>query len=238
MKNGILLFIVLMLGSNVFAQRDDIVLTKEKKEFAFNSIKELKDGALVVRLKTNHRKIEIIERNLNNPNLTKAQRKRQEAILEGTLKTRDEFNEAITNMFLDSFTFCPIYVMYDTCSTALNSGVREGLFLGKDNKVDPTIKINETDIFIVNYKKSGAEFPFDVLRVRKLKEKLEDPFPYYVALRASWINQVNTPRASRAVEQLNRKFYSFYKRSLEYDKKLEERAARNAANNATEPSKS
>lgn len=238
MKNGILLFIVLMLGSNVFAQRDDIVLTKEKKEFAFNSIKELKDGALVVRLKTNHRKIEIIERNLNNPNLTKAQRKRQEAILEGTLKTRDEFNEAIANMFLDSFTFCPVYVMYDTCSSALNRGVREGLFLGKDNKVDPTIKINETDIFIVNYKKSGAEFPFDVLRVRKLKEKLEDPFPYYIALRASWINQVNTPRASRAVQQLNRKFYSFYKRSLEYDKKQEERAARNAANNATEPSKS
>ena len=64
MRNCILLCIVLMLGSNVFAQRDDIVLTKEKKEFAFNSIKELKEGALVVRLKTNQRKIEIIERNL------------------------------------------------------------------------------------------------------------------------------------------------------------------------------
>jgi hypothetical protein len=221
-----------MLGSSVFAQRDDIVLTKEKKEFAFNSIKELKDGALVVRLKTNQRKIEIIERNLRSPNLTKAQRKRQEAILEGTLKARDEFNEAIAGMFLDSFAFCPVYLMYDTCSSALNSGVREGLFLGTDKKINPAIKIKETSIFIVNYKERGAEFPFDVLRVQKLEERLEDPFPYYVALRASWVNQINTPRASKAVEQLDRKLYDFYRRVLEYDQKMEERAARNAANEA------
>jgi hypothetical protein len=238
MRNGILLFIVLMLGSNVFAQRDDIVLTKEKKEFAFNSIKELRKGALVVRLKTNQRKIEIIERNLRNPNLTKGQRKRQAAILTGTIKVRDEFNEAIASMFQDSFTFCPVYLMYDTCSSALNRGVREGLFLGKDNKVDPSIKIKEAHIFIVNYKERGAEFPFDVLRVRKLKERLEDPFPYYVSLRASWINQINSPRASKAVQYLNRKLYSFYRRSLDYDQKMEERAARNAANETVEPKKS
>lgn len=234
MRNCILLFIVLILGSSVFAQRDDIVLTKEKKEFAFSSIKELKDGALVVRLKTNQRKIEIIERNLRSPKLTKAQRKRQEAILEGTIKSRDEFNEAIAGMFLDSFSFCPVYLMYDTCSSALNSGVREGLFLGADKKINPAIKIKETSIFIVNYKERGAEFPFDVLRVQKLEERLEDPFPYYVALRASWINQINTPRASKAVEQLDRKLYSFYRRALEYDQKMEERAARNAANEAAE----
>lgn len=238
MRSCILLFIVLMLGSSIFAQRDDIVLTKEKKEYAFNSIKELKDGAMVVRLKTNHRKIEIIERSLRDPNLKKGQRKRQEAILAGTLKARDQFNEAIGTMFLDSFSFCPVYVMYDTCSRALNKGVREGLFLGRDNKIDPTIKIKEANIFIVNYKKSGAEFPYDVLKVRKLKEKLDDPFPYYVSLRESWVNQINTPRASRAVRHLNRKFYSFYRRSLEYDKKLEERAARNAANETTAPTKS
>lgn len=237
MRNCILLFMVLMLGSNVFAQRDDIVLTKEKKEYAFNSIKELKNGAMVVRLKTNHRKIEIIERSLRSPNLKKGQRKRQEAILEGVLKTRNQFNEAIATMFLDSFTFCPVYLMYDTCSKALNQGVREGLFLGENNKIDPSIKIKEANIFIVNYKESGAEFPYDVLRVRKLKEKLEDPFPYYVSLRASWINQVNTPRASKAVQHLNRKFYSFYRRSLDYDKKMAERAARNAANKAVEPVK-
>ncbi len=223
-----------MLGSSVNAQRDDIVLTKEKKEFAFKSIQDLKEGALVVRLKTNQRKIEILERNLRNPNLTKAQRRRQEAILEGTLKVRDDFNKAIGNMFRDSFSFCPVYLMYDTCSKALNQGVREGLFLGEDGKIDPSIKIQAPHVFIVNYKKSGADFPFDVLRVRRLEEKLEEPFPYYVALRESWINQVNSPRAARAVEQLNRKFYSFYSRALEYEKKMAERAARNAANKAAE----
>jgi len=222
MRNCILLFIVFMLGNSVFAQRDDIVLAKEKKEYAFNSIKELKDGAMVVRLKTNQRKIELIERNLKNTKLSKGQRKRQEGILEGTLKVRDEFNEAIRAMFLDSFDFCPVYLMYDTCSAALNKGVREGLFLGENKEIDPSIKITEANIFIINYKERGAEFPYDVLRVRKLKEKLEDPFPYYVSLRKSWINQINTPRASQAVQHLNRKLYGFYRRALESEMKAEE----------------
>ena len=84
--------------------------------------------------------------------------------------------------------------------------------------------------------KLGKEVFFQ--RREKLKERLEDPFPYYVALRASWINQINSPRASKAVQQLNRKLYSFYRRSLDYDKKMEERAARNAANKPVEPTKS
>lgn len=229
-KNCILLLALLGWGLSLSAQRDDIVLTKEKKEFAFNSIKELKDGALIVRLKTNQRKIEILERTLRDPKLTKHQRKRHENILKGTIRARDEFNDAIASMFLDSFSFCPIYLMYDTCSIALKKGQRSGLFLNTNKELEPSIMLEEPNVFIVNYKKRSGEFPFDILRVRKLEEKLNEPFPYYVALRESWVNQINTPRASRAVVQLNRKLYNFYYRALDYDKKMQERAARNAAN--------
>ncbi|BDS14786.1 hypothetical protein [Aureispira anguillae] len=236
-RTCILLLALLAWEINLFAQRDDIVLTKEKKEFAFNSIKELKNGVLVVRLKTNQRKIEILERTLRDPNLTKQQRKRHQNILEGTIRSRDEFNQAIGKMFEEAFSFCPVYLMYDTNSTALTNGETKGLFLNKKGELDETIELESTNVFIVNYKKRSAEFPFDILRVRKLKEKLEDPFPYYVAIRESWINQVNTPRAAAAVTQLDKKMASFYQRALDYDKKLAERAARNAANKAANAKK-
>lgn len=224
------LLVLVSLGGSLFAQRDDIVLTKEKKEFAFNSIKELKQGALVVRLKTNHRKIAILERTLKDPNLSSRQRDRHEGILKGTIRVRDEFNNALVAMFNKSFNFCPVYFMYDTSSTTLKNGAKTGIFLNAEKELDANIELKEDHVFLVNYKKKSAEFPFDVLRVQKLKERLEEPFPYYVSIRESWINQINSPRAAAAVGQLDQKLEAFYQRALEYDKKMAERAARNAAN--------
>ena len=235
-KNWFLILGLLYWAGTAIAQRDDIVLTKEKKEFAFNSIKELKEGALVVRLKTNHRKIEILERTLRNPKLTKQQRKRHENILAGTIKQRDGFNKAIAKMFMDSFRFCSVYLMYDTCTQALNNGTREGIFLDENHEYSSSITLKESHVFIINYKKKSAEFPFDILRMRKLKEKLEDPFPYYAAIRESWVNQVNAPRASQAVVQLDRRLHKFYDRALDYDDKMQKRAARKAANSNGEKS--
>lgn len=210
-------------------QRDDIELDKEKREFAFNSIKELKNGALVVRLQTNHRKIEILEATVRDPKLTDAQRKRHKAILDGTVKRRDEFNNAIATMFADSFRFCPVYLMYDTCSNALTKGVRKGLFLDTLLKVDTSIVLKEPHVFLVNYVKSNSDFPFDVLRVRKLLEKLDEPFPYYAAVRESWIDSANTRRAAGAVAELDRRFRRFLARALEYDEKQAEKAAKKKA---------
>lgn len=210
-------------------QRDDIELEKEKKEFAFNSIKELKNGALVVRLQTNHRKIAILEATLRDPKLKPAQYKRHKAILDGTVKRRNEFNETIAKMFADSFRFCPVYLMYDTCSDALAKGVRKGLFLNKQLQPDTSIELPEPNVFLVNYVKSNSDFPFDVLRVRKLHEKLDDPFPYFASVRESWINAVNTPRAASAVAELDRRFRRFHARALEYDEKQAEKAAKKKA---------
>lgn len=229
-KNCFLVVILLIVATAMIAQRDDIVLTKEKKEFAYNSIKELKDGALVVRLHTNHRKIQQLEMTLASSKLTKNQRKRHEGMLEGTIKRRDEFNIAIASMFADSFRFCPVYLMYDTNSTALTNGTRTGIFLNSDRVPDPTITLQEPHVFIVNYMESGSDFPFDVLRVRKLKEKLDEPFPYYAALRESWINPVNTPRAKSAVAELDRRFRRFYAQALKYDEKQEEKEIKKEEN--------
>ncbi|MCH2021616.1 MAG: hypothetical protein MK207_03975 [Saprospiraceae bacterium] len=220
LKYFFITFLLFYSGIVVFGQRDDIVVPKEKKAYAYSSIKELKEGAIVVRLKTNHRKIQLLEKTLKSNGLNKNQRKRHQAILDGTIAVRDAFNNAIADMFLDSFSFCPVYLMYDTCSNALKSGQKEGIFLNKDKTADSSIELNEPHVFLVNYKKSSGEFPFDVLRMQKLNDRLEDPFPYFIQLRESWINQINTPRAARAVVQLDRKLKNFYNRALAYDIKV------------------
>ena len=99
LKHSLSLFITILAVSSLWAQREDIVLQKERKEFAYQSIKELKEGALVVRLKTNQRKIQLLERTLRSSKLNKNQRKRHQAMLDGTLQTRNDFNEAIADMF-------------------------------------------------------------------------------------------------------------------------------------------
>ena len=68
-------------------------------------------------------------------------------------------------------------------------------------------------IFIINYKKKSSEFPFDVLRMQKLHERLDDPFPYYMQLRESWLNNVNSPRAAQAVIQLDKRLNVFLNRA-------------------------
>lgn len=225
LKYSLSLLFTLISLNFLWAQRADIVLQKERKEFAYQSIKELKEGALVVRLKTNHRKIQLLENTLKSSTLKKNQRKRHQAMLDGTIQTRDDFNKAIAGIFMDSFKFCTIYLMHDTSTTTLKKGVKSGIFLDSNQVVDPSIKLTETNIFVINYKKTSSEFPFDVLRMQKLKERLDDPFPYYMQLRESWLNQVNSPRAAQAVVQLDRKLKGFYSRALFYDQKKAEKAA-------------
>jgi hypothetical protein len=228
-KNWVLLLGLLCWAIAGTAQRDDILSVKEKKEFAFSSIKELKDGAIVVRLKTNHRKIKILENTLKSLKITDQQRNRHQRILNNTVNARDQLNKAISDMFLDSFTFCPVYLMYDTCSLDLTKGVRKGIFLNENKQLDTSITLSEKHIFLANHKRSGSDFPFDVLRLRKLKENLTDPFPYFVSLRESWIDAVNTPRAEMSVQILDRRLHGFYAQGLDYDIRKKEKEEKRAS---------
>jgi len=226
-----ILILLFLLASSTFCQgqRDDLVLPKEKKEFAFQSIKELKEGVIVVRLKARERKISSLEATLRNPKLNKRQRKRYQRILDGTIQRRDKWNNAIAGMFVDSFSFCPYYIMYDTASHALMNGQRQGMFLNDSLQIDPSIKIDAEHIFLINYRSQSGEFPFDVLLMRKLHERLEDPFPFFVQLRESWINNVNTPGAEKAVARLDRKLHNFYARAKAWEEKQAAKKAKKAS---------
>lgn len=224
--------LVLLLGcfqATLWAQREDIPLLKERQDFSARSIQELKNnGAIVLRLKTFHKKLAILERTLQSQELSPAQKKRHQAIYEATIRRRDAFNESLKSSFSKSFEFCPVYVMYDTSSKPLASGVRKGIFLNEQGEVDPTIELGEKHVFIASFKEKGATFPYDVLYVQRLEEKLCEPFPYNVPIRESWVNDINAPRAAKAVEQLDKKLAIFLERAIDYQAKQKEKQAKKA----------
>ena len=211
----ILSVISCFLVVEVYSQRDDIPLQKEKKAHSKQSILDMKDGVLILRLKTNHRKISFLQQNVRSSRLTLKQRERYRKILEGTLRRRDLFNQALSKIVLDSFSFCPVYLVYDTSTTSLRRGLRHNIFLDSTLKLDTslTIEINKP-VFLVNFQDKNSQFPFDVLLVQRLSEKLTEPFPYFVEVRESWINDINTPGAVRAVSRLDRKLWKYYERVM------------------------
>lgn len=215
MKTTIAL-LALLLPALLWAQRDDLPTPKEKKSYAQASIIDLKErGAMVLRLRTDHRKIALLNQTLASDQLTPQQRKHHENLLEGTLRRRDGFNQALYSAFTRTFDFCPVYVIYDTSTTHLKAGKRAGFFLNEKQAVDPSIELKESAIFLVNFKDKSAEFPYDVLRVRRLEEKLEEPFPYVVPIRASWLRKMNSPRAAKSVELLQNKLVRYHQRVLQ-----------------------
>lgn len=210
------ILIVLLLPVLVWGQRDDLHTQKEKKAYAQASIMDLKErGALVLRLRTDHRKIKLLERTLASESLSEHQRSRHQRMLENTIKRRDLFNDALRHAFVETFNFCPIYVMYDTSSRPLKAGVRSGIFLNDQREIDPTIRLEEEAIFVVNFKDKSGEFPYDVLRMQRLEDKLDHPFPYVVPIRASWLSEINAPRAAGAVNALQKKLKRYYAFVLE-----------------------
>ena len=214
----------------LWAQRNDIPLLKDRQDFAARSIQELKNnGAVVLRLRTNHRKLSIMKRTLSSTQLTPGQRKRQQAIFDATIRRRDAFNESLKSSFTRNFKFCQVYIMYDTSSKDLANGAREGIFLNASGEMDPSIKLKEQHVFIASFKDRGADFPYDILRLQRLEERLEEPFPYYVPIRESWVNDINSSRAGKAVEQLDKKLAIFLGRALEYEAKKAEKEAKKSA---------
>lgn len=209
---GILLLLLLFVHE-ASSQRDDIVLQKEKKAYSQKAVIDLKNGVLVLRLKTNHRKIAILEQNAKSTRLSQKQRDRYKRILDGTIQRRDQFNSALIRAVMDSFSFCQVQVIFDTSTTSLRNGLRQGIFLGKDMKIDPMQSIDpQTPVFLLNFQENNSQFPFDILLIQRLSEKLIEPFPYFVEVRESWINDVNTPGAVRAAARLDRKLWKYYER--------------------------
>ena len=210
--------IILFLSNYLFAQ--PTFKSKDNRLESFEAVKDMKyNGVLIVRLKTNYVKISALEKELSNTAIKPTRKKRIQGILAETIERRDAINETMAATFLDSFSFCPVYLSYDTSANSLKNGIRKGIFLNDSLQIDPDISIPDTaKVFIAYYHDKSGNYPSDGLMIRKLLSELAEPFPHYTAVKESFLNDVNTPKLRKVILVLDNRLRSLLARAEKREK--------------------
>lgn len=112
---------------------------------AFEQIIALKNGALVVRIRTNDKKIELYK-NAGKENLAKD--------LEEKYAER---NMEMIKGVKESFTFCPVYFIFSEDFSKVLNGERTGIFLNENLEIDNSITLDELTYFFLDYGSVYAE---------------------------------------------------------------------------------
>lgn len=203
LSNKFCLFVLFALGTPVFvAQVEEITpeyndyknpdqfykFHNRAKVVAAWQINKLKEGALVVRLKTNKALIDAL---LAKGNEDVAKQKIAETYI---------INKNTLRAYVRNFTFCKLYFMYSSASDSLLNGSRSGFFLDTNMVLDKTIELKESYYLIAErdyaynssigfVKQDSAKFIKEGGNpVREMGavikncygHQLKNPFPYYV----------------------------------------------------------
>jgi hypothetical protein len=161
---------------------------KRSKIVSAWQINELKNGALVVRLRTNKKLIDAL----------RAEGKEEMA----SEKEAEQFiiNKNTVIAYVRNFSFCKLYFTYSNNSDTLLKGARTGIFLDTNLVVDPTIKMTENFYLLAErdyafnssigfvredsaglVKETGNPVrEMGVVIKNKYGHQLKGPFPYYV----------------------------------------------------------
>ncbi len=192
--------------------------TSTNKTIATQQIKDLKNGALVVRLKTNDRSIE-------------AYRKSGRAELADKLVEENRIqNQKLADAFRSFFDYCKVYFIYAKSTNALLKS-EPGIFLNDTLAVDSSIRLSEKYFFIAEYgtitsnaltdeyhykgvyhtEPSASASSTSVIFISDTSlSQLREPFPFY--------QQTYLGNYNKAVENLNRNLHKAYLRLDNYVK--------------------
>jgi len=199
---------------------------KVYKQIANESIKQLKNGVLLVRLSKKQSAIEALEKvgQVNTANQL--------------IERQKELNEKIVNAFETEFNFCPTYFFYSEDSKKIRNGDLDKVaWLNKKNlEVDESITINAANYFIAEFSyseqdtakyysdsyqffgKNGTEIRHKYYGGSNLRQdglivksnqfvQLPKPFPRFI--KKSMFSDPKTVHALM-VSKLNKKLMAFY----------------------------
>ena len=135
-------------------------------------IEALKDGFLLVRIRSSSQKIQALRR----------MGRRTEA---NRLRNQQKYTNAnIVKAFRSNFDFCPVYFFYAAHSKQIRDGQLDSLVLEYDLLPVAKDKIYQKPFLVAEFAviqppSNGAGLPGLIVLDQSLKQ-LEDPFPYYV----------------------------------------------------------
>ncbi len=171
------------LGQGYDAGADyDTLGSQGRHAIAEQAIKDLKNGVLVVRLKTGSNKLGAMQRVANSPDVTESERKMFAERIAAYQKEVDQENEWLVRSLKEHYSFSETLYMPDTSAHQLKKGVQSGYFLNGEMQPDPTISLGGKPYLVLFYGnaispgKSGIEGL--VLLDANLKELVE-PFPFF-----------------------------------------------------------
>lgn len=140
MKN-ICLFILslILLSKNGYSQSTSLS-NKEKLEISNYYFNKLNNGALLVRLKSNKRKINALK---DNGYIDEARRVEM---------NQNHYNSEIINAFTNEMTFCKTYFFYsDQSNNVKNKDFSEPFFLDSNLVIDESIEFSFDDFLIAEF---------------------------------------------------------------------------------------
>ena len=225
-----ILLLFLLTHTFVSAQKKDndnkISLRKENRNLMRKQIKQLKEGALLVRLQ-------------NKGNSIRALNETKQFALAKQIKiNQDSYNKKIISAFRNNFNFCPIYFFFSNFSDSILSNHFNGIiFLNDSLQLDTSIKLvnnkfltaefaiieQDTSKYFSNYyylpcekgleKRSafygGPDLRFEVLKIMSDQlVQLKRPFPYYVRTFNSL--PIIRRKPLKVVMRMNKKLTAYY----------------------------
>jgi hypothetical protein len=184
--------------------------TVSNRGIASQQIKDLKTGAIVVRLKTNDRSIEAYRKSGRNELANKL------------VEVNAKQNQKLVDAFRGFFDYCKVYFIYAKNTNALLQG-NQNIFLNDTLAVDTNIKMKEKYFLIAEYGLITTNELTDEYHYKSLNhtepsstaastnvifisdtslKQLKEPFPFY--------QQTYLDNYNKAVDNLSRSLHKAY----------------------------
>ncbi|HFA50126.1 MAG TPA: hypothetical protein ENJ95_14040 [Bacteroidetes bacterium] len=199
----------------------DTIDAEKRKEISQLAIRALKDGVLIVRLKTGSKQVAALQKLANGKNVSADERERFEKKAAKWQVEKRLKNQWLMEAFRKKYSFSDVLYMPDTSTQQLKNGVQSGYFLNAEMEVDPSISLDGRPYLVAYYgssfssQKTGAEGI--VVLDNNLKE-LPAPFPHFVGMATikkvfkRLFNKVEEGELYvELLEKFNKKVKGFYK---------------------------
>ena len=211
------LVVFLLLVSSVAAAQNELLLNNTRSDTAKYYIRELKKGALVVRLQSKSKAIEKLRAEGNHSYARTIESEQREDNLE------------IYQAFRQHFDFCDVYFIYAEQTDSLLRNGGKNFFLNDSLQVDPSIHLNKPFFLFAEHGTPQFEKPSDKTQPDKQSpdeslmrqsivildqnlRQLKPPFPYFA--HETFIKYLFDAKWRDKVIELNKKLHAFYKASL------------------------
>ncbi len=212
-------------GDTLIATDSTLEVLAEKVTYydASKAANDLKNGVLVVLLRTNEKRLKDLEILSRNPNFTDYQRASINQKIGALEAETKRINGALIRNFKGLYNFSAVYFMYDRNIEELKKGVKKGIFVNDSAVVDVTITLPETDFFVCNYAIAGTANTAEGLIILNSKmERMKPPFPTVTVAGSSSANALlqlltknddyETRIIARDIEKLQRNLEALIKK--------------------------